>query len=95
MANVAGNFLQESENSGLDNVVAPTKDPHTFSSAIIKDKLEDEGGSFKKDLFDIGNCSEIVSACVPSRQGKHENLRYIEQLFFLIMPNFNHFISLS
>ncbi|QCE11739.1 hypothetical protein DEO72_LG10g2975 [Vigna unguiculata] len=81
LANVAGNFLQESENSGLDNV-ASAKDPHTFSSADMKDKLEDEGGSFKKDLCEHGNCSEIVSACVPNRQGKHENLRVVDNASF-------------
>ncbi|KAG2404935.1 Telomere repeat-binding protein [Vigna angularis] len=81
LANVAGNFLQESENSGLDNV-ASAKDPHTFSSADMKDKLEDERGSFKKDPCEHGNCSEIVSACVPSRQGKHENLRVMDSSSF-------------
>ncbi|CAJ1799359.1 unnamed protein product [Sphenostylis stenocarpa] len=81
LANVAGNFLQESEHSGLD-YVAPSKDPQTFCSSNTKDKLEDEGGSFKEDLFERGTSSEIVSACVPTRQGKHDNLRVMDDASF-------------
>ncbi|KAK7339659.1 hypothetical protein VNO77_20338 [Canavalia gladiata] len=82
LASVAGNFLQENENSIPDNATS-AKDPHTFAGVNLKDKLEDEGGSFKGDLFEHGTCSEIASACVPSLQGKHDNQRVMGDSSFL------------
>lgn len=74
MASVAGNFLQENESSIPDNA-ASSKDPRAFSGIKIKAKEEDEIGSFKEDQFEHGTCSEVVSACAPSLQGKHDNQR--------------------
>ncbi|XP_027350157.1 telomere repeat-binding protein 5-like isoform X2 [Abrus precatorius] len=82
LASVAGNFLQENESSIPDNV-SPAKDPHAYAGIIIKDKHEDEGGSFKGDLFEHGTCSEIASACVLSLQGKHDNQRVMGDSSFL------------
>ncbi|XP_054784603.1 telomere repeat-binding protein 5-like isoform X2 [Prosopis cineraria] len=71
LASVAGNFLQENENS---NAVAG-KDPVGFVGINIKDKQEEEAGSFKSDLFEHGCCGENASGLVSSLQGKHNDQR--------------------
>lgn len=75
MASVAGNILHENASSIPDNVVS-VKDHPTFSGINIKDnKQENQLGSLKEEQIEHGTCSEVVSGCVPSLQGKHENQR--------------------
>ena len=75
MASVAGNLLQKNQSSIADNAVS-AKDPLAFSGINIKDnQQENQVGSFKEEQFENGTCSEVVSGCVPSLQGKHENQR--------------------
>ncbi|XP_028773020.1 telomere repeat-binding protein 5-like isoform X2 [Neltuma alba] len=74
LASVAGNFLQENENLNTENAVAG-KDPVGFVELNIKDKQEDEAGSFKSDLLEHGCCSENASGSVSSLQGKHNDQR--------------------
>lgn len=87
MASVAGSFLQENESSSPDNA-AYAKDPCDFVGINIKDKQEDEAGSFKGDLFEHGTCSEIASACVPGLQGKYDNQRYMLNGYLFANENF-------
>ncbi|XP_061354239.1 telomere repeat-binding protein 5-like [Gastrolobium bilobum] len=82
LASVAGNFLQENESSIPDNADS-VKDPHSFAGINIKDKQEDEVGSFKENLFERGTCSEIASTCVPGLKGKHDNQRVMDDSSFL------------
>ncbi|OIW01240.1 hypothetical protein TanjilG_10401 [Lupinus angustifolius] len=74
LASVAGNFLQENESSVLDNA-ASAKDPHAFIDLNIKHKQEDEGGSFKRGLFEQGTFSGVASPCVTGSQGGHNSQR--------------------
>ncbi|KAK7395281.1 hypothetical protein VNO78_15832 [Psophocarpus tetragonolobus] len=79
LASVAGNFLQENENSVPHNAM-PAKYSRTYAATNAKDKHEDEGGSFKGDLFEHGARSEIASAC---KQGKHDNHRVMGDSSFI------------
>lgn len=66
--------MHANESSNPDNA-ASAKDPDVFPGNDIKDKLEDEAGSFKGDSFEHGTCSEIATAY--GLQGKHDNQRYM------------------
>ncbi|KAK4268752.1 hypothetical protein QN277_025361 [Acacia crassicarpa] len=71
LASVAGNFLQENKNSNAENAVAG-KDSIGFVGINIKDKQEEESGSFKSD---DGCCSENASSSVSSLEGKNNGQR--------------------
>lgn len=76
MASVAGNFLQENENSNTDNATSG-KDPLDPVGVNIKDKQEEAAGSYKGDHFERGSCSENASGSVLCLQGKPDDQRYI------------------
>ncbi|KAI4354503.1 hypothetical protein L6164_003357 [Bauhinia variegata] len=74
LASVAGNFLQENENSIPDDA-AFGKDRCHLVGINLEDKQEEEAESFKGDFFEHGSCSENDSGCVHVLQGKHDDQR--------------------
>lgn len=90
MASVAGNFLRENEKS---NTVNAEKDPVGFVGIDIKDKQEEEAGSFKSDLLEHGCCSKNASGSVPSLHGKHNDQRHVWNGYLFDNENFSSMIS--
>lgn len=93
MASVAGNFLQEKENSNITDNAVSGKDPLDFVGINVEDKQEEEAGLVKGDLFEHGSCTENASCFVPGLPGKHNDQRYMLNGYIFSNENFSSKIS--